>query len=179
MRPPVTLVLVLHGHIPDVLGHGTWPHGANWLYEAAAETYQPFLIAVERLLAAGIPFKATVGMTPVLSEQLADERFTRGFEDYLAQRTRAAREDEARLSASGDAQATSVAGFWSAFYEGLRSDFAGREGGLTPSFHALAERGALEMIASAATHGFLPSPPERPRDRPPARRRPRGAPAPF
>ena len=65
MRPPVTLVLVLHGHIPDVLGHGTWPHGANWLYEAAAETYQPFLIAVERLLAAGIPVKATLGMTPV------------------------------------------------------------------------------------------------------------------
>ena len=100
MRPPVTLVLVLHGHIPDVLGHGTWPHGANWLYEAAAETYQPFLIAVERLLAAGIPVKATVGMTPVLSEQLADERFTRGFDDYLAQRARAAREDEARLSAA-------------------------------------------------------------------------------
>ena len=156
MRPPVTLVLVLHGHIPDVLGHGTWPHGANWLYEAAAETYLPFLIAVERLLAAGIPVKATVGMTPVLSEQLADERFTRGFEGYLAQRARAAREDEARLSASGDAPAASVAEFWSAFYEGLRSDLARRPGGLTPSFRHLAERGAFEMIASAATHGFLP-----------------------
>jgi 1,4-alpha-glucan branching enzyme len=90
-RPPTTLVLVLHGHIPDVLGHGTWPHGANWLYEAAAETYLPFLVAVERLLAAGIPVKATVGMTPVLSEQLQDPRFTRGFDAYLAQRARAPR----------------------------------------------------------------------------------------
>ena len=43
MRPKTTLVLVLHGHLPDVLGHGSWPHGANWLYEAAAETYVPFL----------------------------------------------------------------------------------------------------------------------------------------
>jgi len=89
-RPPTTLVLVLHGHIPDVLGHGTWPHGANWLYEAAAETYLPFLVAVEKLLVAGIPVKATVGMTPVLCEQLQDPRFAPGFDAYLAQRARAA-----------------------------------------------------------------------------------------
>jgi 1,4-alpha-glucan branching enzyme len=156
MRPPVTLVLVLHGHIPDVLGHGTWPHGANWLYEAVAETYLPFLIAVERLLEAGIPLKATVGMTPVLSEQLADPRFAPGFDAYLAQRARAAGEDGERLSTSGDAPAVSVAAFWSAFYGGLRADFARRSGDLTASFRRLAERGALEMIASAATHGFLP-----------------------
>ena len=29
--------LVLHSHIPYVVGHGTWPHGMDWLYEAAAE----------------------------------------------------------------------------------------------------------------------------------------------
>jgi 1,4-alpha-glucan branching enzyme len=155
-RPPTTLVLVLHGHIPDVLGHGTWPHGANWLYEAVAETYQPFLIAAERLLEAGIPLKATVGMTPVLSEQLVDPRFAPGFDAYLAQRARAAGEDGERLSAGGDASAVSIASFWSAFYGGLRADFARRSGDLTASFRRLAERGALEMIASAATHGFLP-----------------------
>ncbi|MEM9753736.1 MAG: hypothetical protein AAF916_10170, partial [Planctomycetota bacterium] len=27
--------LVLHGHLPYVLHHGTWPHGEDWLYEAA------------------------------------------------------------------------------------------------------------------------------------------------
>ncbi|HEY6098868.1 MAG TPA: hypothetical protein VIW03_05535, partial [Anaeromyxobacter sp.] len=155
-RPPTTLVLVLHGHIPDVLGHGTWPHGANWLYEATAETYLPFLVAVERLLAAGIPVKATVGMTPVLCEQLQDPRFAPGFDAYLAQRARAAREDEARLLAAGDAHAASLAASWSAFYAGHRADFARREDGLVPAFRRLAERGALEMIASAATHGFLP-----------------------
>ncbi len=155
-RPPTTFVLVLHGHIPDVLGHGTWPHGANWLYEAAAETYLPFLIAVERLLEAGIPVKATVGMTPVLCEQLQDPRFAAGFDVYLAQRARAAGEDRERLSSIGDGDAASVAGFWAAFYGNLRADFTRRPGGLVPSFGRLAERGALEMIASAATHGFLP-----------------------
>ena len=29
--------LVLHSHIPYVLAHGSWPHGMDWLYEAAAE----------------------------------------------------------------------------------------------------------------------------------------------
>jgi 1,4-alpha-glucan branching enzyme len=156
MRPPTTLVLVLHGHIPDVLGHGTWPHGANWLYEAAAETYLPFLRAVERLLGAGVMVRATVGMTPVLCEQLADARFASGFDAYLAQRGAAARADVAQLASLGDADGAGVAGFWAGFYDDLRADFASRAGGLLPSFRRLAERGALEMIASAATHGFLP-----------------------
>ncbi len=28
--------LVLHSHIPYVIAHGNWPHGMDWLYEAAA-----------------------------------------------------------------------------------------------------------------------------------------------
>ncbi|HQQ78867.1 MAG TPA: DUF1957 domain-containing protein [Thermoanaerobaculia bacterium] len=156
MRSPNTLVLVLHGHIPDVLGHGTWPHGANWLYEAAAETYLPFLRVAERLLDRGVPIKATVGMTPILCEQLSDARFGPGFDAYLAQRAAAARKDLETLGALGDAGAVSVATFWATFYEEARADFAAREGGLLPAFRNLADRGALEMIASAATHGFLP-----------------------
>ena len=39
--------LVLHGHIPYVLRHGVWPHGEDWLYEAAAETYLPLLTVID------------------------------------------------------------------------------------------------------------------------------------
>ena len=39
--------LVLHGHLPYVLRHGTWPHGEDWLYEAAAETYLPILAMLD------------------------------------------------------------------------------------------------------------------------------------
>jgi 1,4-alpha-glucan branching enzyme len=156
MRPPATLVLVLHGHIPDVLGHGTWPHGANWLYEAAAETYVPFLRAVERLLDDGVPVKATVGMTPVLCEQLGDARFKTGFDAYLVQRAAAARKDRDHLASLGDPGAAALAEFWTTFYDETRAYVASREGGLLASFRRLAERGALEMIASTATHGFLP-----------------------
>ncbi len=156
MRPPTTLVLVLHGHLPDVLGHGTWPHGANWLFEAAAETYVPFLRAAERLVDRGVPLKATVGMTPVLCEQLADARFGPAFDGYLEQRAAAARKDRVHLATLGDTGAVAVADLWIRFYEEVRADFASRPGGLLPAFRRLAEKGALEMIASAATHGFLP-----------------------
>ena len=41
--PLGSLCIVLHGHLPYVLHHGTYPHGEAWLYEAAAETYLPLL----------------------------------------------------------------------------------------------------------------------------------------
>ncbi len=58
--------LVLHSHIPYVLDHGSWPHGMDWIYEAAAETYLPLLDVFERLAAEGIPPRVNVGFTPVL-----------------------------------------------------------------------------------------------------------------
>jgi len=33
----------LHMHLPYVLAHGRWPHGMDWLSEAAAETYIPLI----------------------------------------------------------------------------------------------------------------------------------------
>ena len=66
-----SFVLVLHGHLPYVLRHGTWPHGEDWLYEAAAETYMPLLNTIgECALMQGRP-RLTMGLTPVLLEQLA------------------------------------------------------------------------------------------------------------
>ena len=39
--PVGTFTFVLHSHLPWVLHHGRWPHGVDWLNEAAAETYLP------------------------------------------------------------------------------------------------------------------------------------------
>jgi len=73
-RSPGELALVLHTHMPYVLGHGTWPFGEEWLWEAMATCYLPLL----DVLGEGAPL--TLSLTPVLCEQLADpavpERFT-------------------------------------------------------------------------------------------------------
>src|SRR5512137_406477 len=75
--------LVLHSHIPYVLAHGSWPHGVDWLYEAAAETYMPLLDVFERLASEGISARTSVSFTPVLMEQLKDPGFVKGFDEYL------------------------------------------------------------------------------------------------
>ena len=36
-------ILALHSHLPYVLHHGRWPHGSDWLCEAALDTYLPLL----------------------------------------------------------------------------------------------------------------------------------------
>src|SRR5690348_17183085 len=55
----------------------------HWLYEAAAETYMPLLQMAQRLERAGIAPNFAISFTPVLLEQLADERFKRGFKEHL------------------------------------------------------------------------------------------------
>ena len=89
---------MLHSHLPYVLSHGKWPHGMDWLNEAAAETYIPMLQAFDRLISEGISPKVTVGITPVLTEMLADEAFnTQEFPDYLDQKIEAAKIDAAEF----------------------------------------------------------------------------------
>ena len=84
-QPYGAFVMILHGHIPYVLGHGSWPHGSNILYEAAAETYIPLLWAFEELIAEGISPNITLSLSPITVEQLSDERFADAFEEYLAE----------------------------------------------------------------------------------------------
>src|SRR5438552_16647737 len=110
--PRGTLLLVLHTHLPWVLGHGRWPHGEAWVYEATAECYLPILRLLDRLEAEDRKGSVTRGMTPVLVEMLASPRFRDGLLAYLEER--ASRADAARrvAEASGDevARGAAVAG---------------------------------------------------------------------
>ena len=36
-------VLALHSHLPYVLNHGRWPHGSDWITEAAVDSYLPLV----------------------------------------------------------------------------------------------------------------------------------------
>src|SRR5207237_7463084 len=64
-------VLALHSHLPYVLNHGRWPHGSDWLCEAAIDTYLPLLASLRGLAADGVSSPVTIGFTPVLANQLA------------------------------------------------------------------------------------------------------------
>lgn len=89
------LAIVLHTHMPYVVGHGTWPFGEEWLWEAIATSYLPLLDVLERA-----PF--TFSITPVLCEQLVDDRVPGRFRSFLdAVRTETHRRDAATLREAG------------------------------------------------------------------------------
>ncbi len=148
---------VLHSHLPYVIGHGRWPHGMDWLNEAAAESYIPLLQAFNRLAAAGQPTGVTLGITPILAEMLAADTFRREFKDYLDSKVQAAREDLATFKSLGEEHFAYLAQRWEAHFGDLKKVFSEDFGeDLLGVCRRLMEAGMLEVITSAATHGYLP-----------------------
>src|SRR3989454_3436068 len=97
-------VLTLHGHLPYVLHHGRWPHGSVWLCEAAFDSYLPLIEALQALEQERVPSPVTLGITPVLANQLAHPSFVSEFEAYMERRLEGAAGAPAHLSAAGDPQ---------------------------------------------------------------------------
>ncbi len=148
---------VLHSHLPYVIGHGRWPQGMDWLNEAAAESYIPLIQAFNRLAAEGLTSGVTLGITPILAEMLAADTFRREFRDYLDNKIQAAREDLDYFQQLGDKHFASLAGMWEGHYTGLKKAFVEDFGeDLLGACRRLMEAGNLEVITSAATHGYLP-----------------------
>jgi 1,4-alpha-glucan branching enzyme len=141
-------ILALHSHLPYVLNHGRWPHGSDWLCEAALDTYLPLLERLEELAAEETPTPVTIGFTPVLANQLASPAFAREMEEFFGQRLAAC--DEAPASFGP------LVEFWRARFNRLRDLFRRIDANLVAAFRRLQEQGRLEIIGSAATHGYLP-----------------------
>ena len=81
-----SFVFMLHSHLPYYRKAGMWPFGEENLYECMCETYVPLLNAISDLYDEGIKAKLTVGITPILAEQLNDEYLKNGFVKYLDSR---------------------------------------------------------------------------------------------
>lgn len=141
-------VLMLHSHLPYVLNHGRWPHGSDWLCEAALDTYLPLLEQLRALSADGVASPVTVGFTPVLANQLNSPAFRQELEAYFDQRLAACAEAPASL--------LHLADFWRARFQRLRALFHAIDGDLAGAFRALEDEGRIEIVGSAATHGYLP-----------------------
>ena len=148
--------LVLHGHVPYVLRHGTWPHGEDWLYEAAAEAYLPLLSTIRDCESLKGNPRITVGMTPILLEQLAHEDFRHGFEKYLINRRDRARSDRKEFERHNKPHFAHLAERWERLYEDLAKRFSDIGGNIPGAFAECARQGLVEILTSSATHAYLP-----------------------
>src|SRR5437868_3261796 len=122
-NPAAYITFTLHSHLPYVVHHGTWPHGLDWLHEAAAETYIPLLRVLTDLEKAGAALKANINLSPVLLEQLAHPTFKEEFPKYLQQKIDAAQKDEQQFAAKGELRKASVAEWWQRFFTEALGDF--------------------------------------------------------
>jgi 1,4-alpha-glucan branching enzyme len=92
---------VLHSHLPYVRLAGRWPHGEEWIHEAACETYIPLLQTLYDLRDDQVDFRLTIGITPILAEQLSDPIVLEHLDQYIDTRIYAAKRDMSYFS--GDA----------------------------------------------------------------------------
>jgi 1,4-alpha-glucan branching enzyme len=151
------LCIVLHSHMPYVEGFGTWPFGEEWLLEAIAASYLPLIDLLERFAAEGDGAVATVGVTPVLADQLSlpdvGERFLRFM--------RSTRADCHRLDIDGlerggqPLAAAALRGSWRD-YEWAADEFERRGGDLLGALDRLRGAGTIDLWTSSATHAVLP-----------------------
>lgn len=144
-------VLFLHCHIPFCRMAGRWPHGEEWLHQAASETYLPLLKALYSLKQEGYPFHLCLGMTPILIEQLSDPLILENLEDFLKLKISRAYADLKRN------EVAYLARFYYQFYQDLLESFVeefGRD--IISAFKRLQDEGLIEIATSAATHAYLP-----------------------
>jgi 1,4-alpha-glucan branching enzyme len=155
-RPSGFLTFTLHAHLPYVVNHGTWPHGIEWLHEAAAETYLPLLRVLGNLERDNIALNCNLNLSPILLEQLAHPVFKSEFPKYVERKIVAAREDEAYFTSMGEAHYAELARFWHHYFSEALSHFESLDRDIIRGFRYFNDKGLIEIITCGATHGYMP-----------------------
>lgn len=146
------LALLLHAHLPFVR-HPEHEHflEEDWLFEAITETYLPLVDLMFRLAEEGVPFRLAMTVTPTLGHMLRDPLLISRYDRHLA-RLIALTESEARRMSGAGAEA---ARFHLLRLFRVRSWWEELDRDLIGALEKLQDHG-LELVACAATHGFLP-----------------------
>jgi 1,4-alpha-glucan branching enzyme len=151
------LCIVLHSHMPYVEGFGTWPFGEEWLLEATAASYLPLIALLERAGERHGGGVATLGITPVLADQLALPEVGERFLDFMnGTRVDCHRLDIDGLEKAGQVDAADALRASARDYEWAAAEFERRGRDLPAAFGGLQSGGAVELWTSTATHAVLP-----------------------
>ena len=155
-----SFVFMLHSHLPFYRKAGMWPFGEENLYECMAETYIPLLNAIGELHDQGIKAKLTVGITPILAEQLNDEHLKDGFVKYLDSRIESVKGDLSRYpndSVAHSQHLEYLAKFYFNWFTNIKNDFLNKYNkDLIGAFRKFQDLECIEITTSGATHGFSP-----------------------
>ncbi|MDA8105587.1 MAG: DUF1957 domain-containing protein [Nitrospiraceae bacterium] len=151
------LSVVLHAHLPYVRCPEHEHHlEERWLYEAMTETYLPLLDIFDGLLNDRVDFKMTLSLTPTLIEMLGDDLLMKRYERYLDDLLDLTEKEVFRNRRDKDFGPLAqmylrrFSRIQYLFKTAYRKD-------LVSAFRAVAGSGRVRVIASAATHAYLPA----------------------
>ncbi len=150
------LCLVLHAHLPYVCH----PEAGDfleerWLFEAMTECYLPLLQVFDRLQEDRIPFRLSLSLSPTLMTMLADEFLQGKYVAHVQGLIGLAEKEVVRTKA--DPAMHKLARFYRRFLAETLQVYQERyQGDLLSAFKKHQQAGNLELLTTAATHGFLP-----------------------
>ncbi len=152
---PGYLALTLHAHLPYVR-HPEHEHflEEDWLYEAITESYIPLLQACESMAADEVPFRLTLSISPPLCSMLTDELLRKRYWAHLlALRDLVGKE---LVRNAGDGHLLYLARHYEQQVEAAIRTWQQHDGDLVGAFARLQDDGFIDILTSAATHGYLP-----------------------
>lgn len=151
------LSFVLHAHLPYVNHReDSYPRRDDWLFEALVECYIPLLLSWQRLAEEHVPFKLTLSVSPTLMGMLGDPLVQERCEGHLRSLLELAEKEVDRTRKWPEIQ--TLAEMYRQRIAQAQHFFVQRYGrNLLECIRSLAQTGCVEVITTAATHGFLPA----------------------
>ena len=150
------ITFVFHSHLPYVR-HPEHKQSLEekWFFEAITECYIPLLRVFQDLEREQIDYAVTFSLSPTLLAMMEDPFLQERYANYLASLQRLAVDEENRTA--GDPIFAPLARLYRerlAFTSYLFNERYGRR--LVEGFKELQQSGHVELLTSAATHGYLP-----------------------
>lgn len=150
------LALLLHAHLPFVR-HPERPRQLeeHWLFHALTDCYLPLLRLLRDATARESRFRLTISLSPTLLSMLVDGLLRERFLDHLGRLSRLCERAADRQRA--DPSRRALTRYYGERLDRLRTFYLDDLGAdLVSAWSGLEERGTVELVTTAATHGYLP-----------------------
>lgn len=149
------LNFILHAHLPYVR-HPEYESffEEKWLFEAITESYIPLVSVLEKLQKDKVNFKLTFSISPTLISMLSDELLQTRYQKYIEEHIELA--DQEIIRTRNQPQFQKLARLYRRYYLNTQKTYWKYNGALLTAFKKFHQSGHLELLTTAATHGFLP-----------------------
>ena len=149
------LSIILHAHLPYVRHpeHDSF-FEENWLFEAITECYIPLCNVLARMDEDQVDYRLTLSLSPTLISMLRDDLLQTRYQNYLDKQIELAEKEVVRTR--NQPQYQKLARLYRRFFINTRNTYNNYHCDLLIAFKAYHASGHLELITTAATHGFLP-----------------------